>query len=90
MREQDFRREFEAIKDHVTTTGDRIVSQLTDAVNNLKKEVGETLVAVQTKIQELRDIINGGGQVTIDDINAASAQLDALQATLGPEPPPTT
>lgn len=65
------------------------MSQISDAVDNLKKEVGETLTSVQAKIDELRALVQAGGtpQAVIDSINEASTQLDALQQTLAvPEP----
>ena len=65
-----------------------IMSEMSDAVTNLKKEFSETVTSIQAKLDELRNKINAGGDpALIADVNAVSAGMDALQTQLAqPEP----
>lgn len=65
------------------------LSEMSDAVANLKKEWAESLVSIQTKLDELRTKITAGGDVAlVADINAISNDMDQLQKSLAvPEEP---
>lgn len=64
------------------------MSELSDAITNLKKEFSETLTAVQGKLDELRAKIEAGGDPSlVASVNEVSAGMDQLQQTLAvPEP----
>lgn len=67
----------------------KMTQALTDAVNNLKTEVSETVQAVVDKLAEIA--ANTDDQAAADAINAQAQALDDLQKgalALTPVPPP--